>query len=132
MYGYEKTGDKHKIKIDPEAAVYVKMIFALGEQGYSDSVIAKYLNQQEILCPARYKYEKGILKHEKYAASSRWYPQTVAGILNSRIYIGDMVQGKQASRQIRGKKEMLSQESWDIVCGTHEAIIPKENSPGEA
>lgn len=126
MYGYEKTGDKHKIKIDPEAAVYVKMIFALGEQGYSDSVIAKYLNQQEILCPARYKYEKGILKHEKYAASSRWYPQTVAGILNSRIYIGDMVQGKQASRQIRGKKEMLSQESWDIVCGTHEAIIPKE------
>ena len=126
MYGYEKTEDKHRIKIDPEAAVYVKMIFLLGEQGYSDSAIAKYLNQQEILCPARYKYEKGILKHEKYAASSRWYPQTVAGILNSRIYIGDMVQGKQASRQIRGKKEMLSRENWDIVCKTHEAIITKE------
>lgn len=126
MYGYEKTEDKHRLKIDPEAAMYVKMIFRLGEQGMSDSAIAKYLNQQEILCPARYKYEKGILKHEKYAGSSCWYPQTVAGILTSRIYIGDMVQGKQTSRQLRGKKVVLPQEKWDIVCGTHEAIIVKE------
>ncbi len=126
MYGYEKTEDKHRLKVDPEAAMYVKMIFRLGEQGMSDSAIAKYLNQQEILCPARYKYEKGILKHEKYAGSSCWYPQTVAGILTSRIYIGDMVQGKQTSRQLRGKKVVVSQEKWDIVCGMHEAIIVKE------
>ena len=126
MYGYEKTEDKHRLKVDPEAAMYVKMIFRLAEQGMSDSAIAKYLNQQEILCPARYKYEKGILKHEKYAGSSCWYPQTVAGILTSRIYIGDMVQGKQTSRQLRGKKVVVSQEKWDIVCGMHEAIIVKE------
>ncbi len=126
MYGYEKAEDKHRLKVDPEAAMYVKMIFRLAEQGMSDSAIAKYLNQQEILCPARYKYEKGILKHEKYAGSSCWYPQTVAGILTSRIYIGDMVQGKQTSRQLRGKKVVVSQEKWDIVCGMHEAIIVKE------
>lgn len=126
MYGYEKTEDKHKIQIDPKAAAYVKIIFNLGEQGYSDSAIAKQLNQHKILSPARYKYEKGILKNEKYARASRWYPQTVAGILSSRVYIGDMVQGKCASRQIRGKKEIVPKEEWDIVCGTHEAIISKE------
>ena len=61
MYGYEKTSDKHVIGVDPEAAVHVKTIFDLCEKGYSDSAIAKYLNERKVLCPARYKYEKGIV-----------------------------------------------------------------------
>lgn len=126
MYGYEKTKDKHRIQIDPEAAGYVKMIFDLGEQGISDSAIAKYLNQHQIACPSKYKYEKGILKNKKYASTSGWYPQTVAGILTSRIYIGDMVQGRRINREIKGKREVAAQSEWDIVPGTHEAIISKE------
>ncbi len=126
MYGYEKTADRHRISIDPEAAAHVKTIFDLCEQGYSDSAIAKYLNLHEIACPARYKYEKGIVKNEKYANTYGWYPQTIAGILTSRIYIGDMVQGKRGSREIGGKKEVIPQSQWDIVSGTHERIISRE------
>ncbi len=126
MYGYEKTSDKHVIGVDPEAAVHVRTIFDLCEKGYSDSAIAKYLNEHQVLCPARYKYEKGIVKSAKYARLSGWYPQTVAGILNSRVYIGDMVQGTRRSKEIKGKKEMAPQNEWDIVSGTHEAIISKE------
>lgn len=126
MYGYEKTSDKHVIGVDPEAAVHVKTIFDLCEKGYSDSAIAKYLNERKILCPARYKYEKGIVKNAKYANKSGWYPQTIAGILTSRVYIGDMVQGARRSKEIKGKKEVVPKSEWDIVSGTHEAIISKE------
>ena len=126
MYGYEKCTDRHKICIDSEAAEHVKTIFNLCEEGYSDSAIAKYLNTHHILCPARYKYEKGIVKNEKYAHTSGWYPQTVAGILTSRVYIGDMVQGKRSCREIRGKKEVVPQSQWDVALGTHEAIISVE------
>ena len=126
MYGYEKTSDKHVIGVDPEAAVHVKTIFDLCEKGYSDSAIAKYLNERKILCPARYKYEKGIVKDAKYANKSGWYPQTIGGILTSRVYIGDMVQGARRSKEIKGKKEVVPMSEWDIVSGTHEAIISKE------
>lgn len=126
MYGYEKTSDKHVIGVDPEAAVHVKTIFDLCEKGYSDSAIAKYLNERKILCPARYKYEKGIVKNAKYANKSGWYPQTIGGILTSRVYIGDMVQGARRSKEIKGKKEVVPKSEWDIVSGTHEAIISKE------
>ena len=126
MYGYEKTSDKHVIGVDPEAVVHVKTIFDLCEKGYSDSAIAKYLNERKVLCPARYKYEKGIVKNAKYANTSGWYPQTIAGILTSRVYIGDMVQGARRSKEIKGKKEVVPKSEWDIVSGTHEAIISKE------
>lgn len=126
IYGYEKTSDKHVIGVDPEAAVHVKTIFDLCEKGYSDSAIAKYLNERKILCPARYKYEKGIVKDAKYANKSGWYPQTIGGILTSRVYIGDMVQGARRSKEIKGKKEVVPMSEWDIVSGTHEAIISKE------
>ena len=126
MYGYEKTSDKHVIGVDPEAAVHVKTIFDLCEKGYSDSAIAKYLNERKVLCPARYKYEKGIVKNAKYANKSGWYPQTIGGILTSRVYIGDMVQGARRSKEIKGKKEVVPMSEWDIVSGTHEAIISKE------
>ena len=126
MYGYEKTSDKHVIGVDPEAAVHVKTIFDLCEKGYSDSAIAKYLNERKVLCPARYKYEKGIVKDAKYANKSGWYPQTIGGILTSRVYIGDMVQGARRSKEIKGKKEVVPMSEWDIVSGTHEAIISKE------
>lgn len=126
MYGYEKTSDKHVIGVDPEAAVHVKTIFDLCEKGYSDSAIAKYLNERKVLCPARYKYEKGIVKNAKYANTSGWYPQTISGILTSRVYIGDMVQGARRSKEIKGKKEVVPMSERDIVSGTHEAIISKE------
>lgn len=126
MYGYEKTSDKHVIEVDPEAAVHVKTIFDLCEKGYSDSAIARYLNERKVLCPARYKYEKGIVKNAKYANTSGWYPQTIAGILTSRVYVGDMVQGARRSKEIKGKKEVAPKSEWDIVSGTHEAIISKE------
>jgi len=127
MYGYIKSDEnKHKLCIDKEAAVTVKKIFDMGEQGYSDSAIAKYLNEQEIACPARYKYEKGILHNSKYANTAGWYPQTVALILKSRIYLGDVVQGGYCSQEMKGKRQIVPEEQRDIVANQHEPIISME------
>lgn len=127
IYGYIKSKqDKHKLCIDPEAAGVVRMIFDMGEQGCSDIAIARHLNEQNIWSPAKYKYEKGILHHEKYAKSVGWYPQTVAMILNSRAYVGDMVQGGYCSTQMKGKRSVQPKEQWDIVPNQHEAIISME------
>lgn len=127
IYGYEKSAeDKHKLVIDQEAAIHVKEIFELGEQGYSDSAIAKRLNEKKVACPAQYKYEKGILHSEKYSNTAGWYPQTVAMILKSRSYIGDMVQGAYCAEEMKGKRKSIPEEEWDIVPGQHEAIISRE------
>lgn len=126
VYGYEKSEDKHILRIDPEAARHVQEIFDMCENGYSDSAITRYLNAKEIPCPARYKYEKGILHDEKYKQALGWYPQTVAAILKNRVYIGDMIQGKRKSQEIKGKKKAVSEENWDVVANTHEPIISQE------
>lgn len=126
VYGYEKSqNDKHVLIIDEAAAVFVREIYNMCEAGYSDAAIAKYLNHNQVACPSRYKYEKGLLHHEKYKNTSGWYPQTVAAILTNRIYVGDMVQGKRVCREMKGKKECAPREEWDIVSGTHEPIIPQ-------
>lgn len=126
VYGYRKIENKHMIEIDPEVAGNVKTMFDMCEEGYSDIAIAKYLNRNKIDCPAGYKYKKGILKHEKYAGMSVWYPQTVAGILNNRAYIGDLVQGVYVSKEMRGKRKVMPKEEWDIVPDHHEPIISLE------
>ena len=127
VYGYQKSQeDKHILVIDEEAAVHVREIYNMCENGHSDAAIAKYLNRNQVSCPSRYKYEKGLLHHEKYDSTSGWYPQTVASILTNRAYVGDMVQGKRICREIKGKKECAPREEWDIVSGTHEPIITME------
>lgn len=126
VYGYRKMENKHMVEIDPEVVGNVKTMFDMCEAGHSDSAIAKYLNQNKIDCPAGYKYKKGILKHEKYAGMSVWYPQTVAAILTNRAYIGDLVQGVYISKEMRGKKKVMPKEEWDIVPDHHEPIISQE------
>lgn len=126
-YGYKKSReDKHRLVIDEEAAVYVKTIYDMYKAGYGDAAIAKYLNDNQVASPARYKYEKGILHDEKYANTSGWYPQRVAAILTNRIYIGDVVQGIQTCVGIKGKKVVVLRDDWDIVAAVHEPIIAKE------
>ena len=127
IYGYTKDEtNKHQLCIDSEAAHIVKTIFDMGEQNISDRAIARYLNEQKIACPSRYKYERGILHNEKYANTSGWYPQTVAAILSSRIYIGDMVQGGYCSHEMKGKRIIIPEDERDIVPNRHEPIISRE------
>lgn len=130
VYGYLKTGDKHKsLIVDPFAANVVKDIFRKRLDGFSAYYIAEELNKAGILSPFAYKRSEG-LPYAKggYADTEdcKWSATTILRILSDEIYTGTMVQGKQTTPHFKLKQlETKPQEEWVRVENTHEAIIDK-------
>ncbi|MCM1276749.1 MAG: recombinase family protein [Lachnospiraceae bacterium] len=130
VYGYLKTGDKHKsLIIDPFAANVVRDIFRKRLDGYSAYHIAEELNRAGILSPLAYKRSNG-LPYAKggYADTEecKWSATTILRILSDEIYTGTMVQGKRTTPHFKLKeRELKPSDEWTRVENTHEAIIDK-------
>lgn len=130
VYGYLKTGDKHKsLIVDPFAANVVRDIFRKRLDGFSAYHIAEELNKAGILSPLAYKRSEG-LPYAKggYADTEecKWSATTILRILSDEIYTGTMVQGKQTTPHFKLKeRELKPSEDWVRVENTHEAIIDK-------
>lgn len=130
VYGYLKTGDKHKrLIVDPFAANVVRDIFRKRLDGLSAYHIAEELNKAGILSPLAYKRSEG-LPYAKggYADTEdcKWSATTILRILSDEIYTGTMVQGKQTTPHFKLKeRELKPSEDWVRVENTHEAIIDK-------
>ena len=124
-YGYHKDPtDCHKLLVDEEAAAVVRQIFQWAYDKVGINEIVKRLNQAGILPPSNYKQQAGVIKHENLVGSGMWQTRTVAKILDTETYTGDMVQGKTKTvdhRQVRAGAENLI-----AVPGTHEAIVSRE------
>lgn len=127
-YGYLKSEeDKHNLVIDPEAAKVVKLIFKLKMQRMGNMSIARKLFEMGISTPSKYKYDKGLVKSERYAKCLYWNDSTVKKILQSEMYIGNMAQGKTKSHFFDGMPtERVDRKDWIVKENTHKAIIPKE------
>lgn len=130
VYGYLKTGDKHKsLIVDPFAANVVRDIFRKRLDGYSAAHIAEELNKAGIQSPLEYKRSMGIpYAKNGYADKDncKWSATTVIRILSDEIYTGTMVQGKQSTPHFKLKElETKPSSEWVRVEGTHEAIIDK-------
>ena len=128
-YGYVKDpGDKHALLIDPEAAEVVKSIFSMFLSGMNKRGITYYLNDHGILCPTAYKKQQGLKYNAPNAQSNpMWSTITIDTILKNRVYVGDMVQGRQRVKSYKIHiQERVPEEEWFIVENTHEAIIDRE------
>ena len=127
-FGYVKSKeDKHILVVDPEAAEVVKLIFKMKMQHMSNMSIARKLFEMGIPTPSKYKYDKGLVRNERYANMIYWSEATIRQILNSEMYIGNMVQGKTKSHFFEGRPvETVDKNDWIIKENTHEAIVPKE------
>lgn len=127
-YGYLKNGsDKHKLIIDEYAAKVVKLIFNYYLEGKSCSEIANILTLKKIHTPTVYKKMLGLNFYnpnaERYNVDS-WSANTVRSILKNRIYIGDMVQGKNKKLSYKSDKVVsVPENKWIVVESTHEPII---------
>lgn len=124
-YGYMKSPtDKNQLIIDEYAAEVVRRIFQMFVQGYCKQQIAKTLNKEGILCPSEYKRANGLryTNGRRLAATTYWSYTTIAKILQSEVYIGNMVQGTHRQK-MRGKQRPVPKKDWIIVRGTHEPII---------
>ena len=126
FYGYKvDPRDKHKLVIDREVAPVVVRIFNECIDGSSASQIAKGLNDDLILSPAKYKKMRGSLYNGRVVdESSIWTATTVIRILKDERYTGKMISHKREADGINtGKMRALPAEEWIVVPDTHEAII---------
>ena len=128
LYGYIKDEtERGKLKIDPEAAEIVRLIFNLYISGYGKSKIAKTLNEKGVPNPSSYKRQKGLkFKTNNEKSGTLWRYSTISSILNNQMYIGNMVQGKYGSVSYKSKvNKPRPRDRWYIVKNTHPPIIDK-------
>ena len=126
-YGYLKDpADKNHLIIDEETRDIVKRIFQMRADGMSMSGIAAQLNQEGIPSPAAYLILKGISK-EKSFQNSYWNRTNVKRLLTNRVYLGNLVYGKEQSSFAKGiSRHRLPAEQWKEVENTHEPIIDRK------
>ena len=125
-YGYMKDpADKNHLIVDDEAAEIVRYVFDLYLKGYGITPIARKLNEEHIPNPATYKKQHGQpFQNINKECSDMWHTYSVQRMLSNEIYIGNMVQGTQENISYKStKKRQKPKDEWDVVEGTHEAII---------
>ena len=129
-YGYLKDpNDNHHLIIDEEAAPIVRMIFERFIAGESIIGITKNLNEMGIPNPSMYKKQKGFNYRHPSGRSNDglWPDSSVRRILQNRMYVGDMVQGRNTTYSYKIKQcRAIPQDEWIIVEGTHEPIINRD------
>ena len=130
-YGYKKDPEnKNALIIDEEPAEVIRNIYHwYVEDGMSKIGIVKHLNELGILTPTDYKHSKGLnIKTPQQAKNDgMWGISTICTILKNRMYIGDMIQGKQRIISYKVHKSIATPEDeWFIVENTHEPIISRE------
>ena len=88
--------------------------------------IAKHLNDSGVPTPAQYKRQTGEIQTDRYV-NARWNIFTLKNILESEVYIGNLVQGRKISGLCQGQKQRrTSKEEWIIVKNTHEPLVDRE------
>lgn len=124
-YGYRKDPENcHKLLIDPEAAEVVFQIFQWAYEHVGLNDIARRLNEQGIQTPSHRKRATGEITHENLVGSGKWQTRTVAKILDSEVYTGDLVQGK--TKIVDHQQVQAVEDNLIIATNTHEAIISHE------
>jgi DNA invertase Pin-like site-specific DNA recombinase len=134
-YGYIKNPkNKHRFIIDPVASKIVKLIFDMFMNGNGYTTIVRYLNDNNILPPSRYKCEVQNINYRSPFCNAdnikdmKWKTNTVRRILNNQVYCGDQIQCRERVLSHKNHKIVKNhKEDWVIVENTHKAIISRED-----
>jgi DNA invertase Pin-like site-specific DNA recombinase len=124
-FGYAKSSDK-KLIVDDYAAEVVKAIFEHKLLGYNEQQIANALNIKGIHSPAEYKKASGQAYDTPFAVNEKslWTAKAVKRILENRVYIGVLEQGKRTKTSYRVKNHFYKpRETWSVHENNHEPII---------
>jgi site-specific DNA recombinase len=125
-YGYRKSeDDKHKLVIDEYAADVVRRAFSMRRDGAAYGKIAAAFNQDGILSPRGYWHSLYGTGECRY--SQMWTCATVKNLLNSEVYLGNLLMNYTGSRSYKDGTMIYKPESEWIRCeATHEAIVTPE------
>jgi site-specific DNA recombinase len=102
--------EEKKLFVDPEEASVIKRIFETFLKTNSVRNTTIQLNNRGI------KTRKGEL----------WSKTTIHRILSNPIYAGFLTYGKRKTDPVSGKLIKQDKETWTIVEGEHDAIVPLE------
>lgn len=121
-YGYRKDPQNcHRLLVDDEAAAVVRQIFQWAYERAGLNDIVRRLNEQGIPAPSHYKKATGEITHENLLGTGKWQTRTVAKILESEVYTGDLVQGK--TKTVDHRQMKAGEDNYIIARNTHEAIV---------
>ncbi len=121
-----ETDKKRAPVIDEEVAPVVVRIFEMYASGLSAKKISEILNEEGIICPRRYAFEK--FGHElKTGEHWIWCPSTITLMLKNMVYLGHMPQLMSSSVSYKNHKRYKKDKSeWVIIYNTHEPVISQE------
>lgn len=125
-YGYVKdTACHNRLVVEEETAAVVRQVFQWYLEGLSCRKIAVVLTSRHIATPWQRKLALGMDKGRKNVANPGvWAESTIRKMLKNRVYIGDMVQGKERKVSFKDNKvAAMPQTKWIIVPQTHEAVV---------
>jgi len=128
-YGYRKDPDNSKrLIIDEESAAVVRRIFRLCVDGLGPAQIARTLNDENLLNPSAYKYEREIMKKARPCKDPYfWNATTVHKILDAPEYLGQTVNFKTWSKSYKDNHSRPNPPEKQLVFeDTHPAIIDGE------
>lgn len=125
-YGYDKDkNDHHKFVIDTDAALVVKKIFDLAEQGISIAEIIRTLNTENIPTKQMSLREKGFTV--KWGRGDCWSSYAVGKILRDERYTGKWIYGQTRLPYVgAAKAKPVPRSEWIIVPGAIPAIISEK------
>lgn len=124
-YGYKKDPvDCHKLLVNADTAPIVRQIFQWAADGIPKNQIVKRLNEAGIPTPGHYLASIGLITSERLMGSGKWQTWSVKKILEDKVYVGDMVQGK--TKSVEHRQIPTSSEDWITVHDTHEPLVSRE------
>lgn len=121
-YGYIRNPEGATYDIDPVAAEVVQRIFAMRAEGRAFNDIARTLNEDDVLCPGKLRYLRGVTKAKKYA-DALWLRGTIRKITNDKVYLGHRIHGRIKRDKLGEDKTRRSEEEWQIVENAHPPIV---------
>ena len=132
-FGYAKDPcDRHRLVVDPPAAVVVRRIFRMRAEGKSVTEIARTLNTEGVASPAAYRATVKAGGHmtvseQDAGRRSLWYAKSVQRILDNEAYTGSLVQGKTRRISWRMRTNLpVPAEERIRHAHTHEPLITRD------
>ena len=124
-YGYRMNEQKSQYEAADEAK-YVKLIYQWYLMGVSTNEIARRLEFLEVPRPNEHLNRR---LHEGHDTTfNKWHSSSVLRILDSQVYIGNLVTGKTRTASYKGiGLHPVDKREWHIVENAHEAIILKSD-----
>ena len=128
-FGYRKiVSEKGKQLVpDEETSPIVRDIFRWRAEGMGQAAICKRLDESGILPPAGILRERYNVYGGDYYKASVWQPRAIKKMIQNRIYLGHLAQGKTRQALYENKElEFVPASDWHITESAHEPIVSLE------